>query len=146
MKFTARKRQRFLEQIEGGASVKEAARSIAMSPKALYKRRAADDVLRQAWLAAAEIGQQVQLDEVEAEIRRRAIDGVFRPIVYQGVVRGRYKDYSDTLLKMMAMALAPHKYRERFDHQHSGPDGAPLNLTVEFVGMDEQADESGHGS
>jgi hypothetical protein len=145
MKFTHTRKAMFLEALEEGVFVKVAAARIGMSESGVYKIRRKNASFRAAWEASAEIGDRIKLGEVEAEIRRRAVDGVPEPVFYQGRAIGAIKRFSDQLLRLMAMRLDP-RYRERFDHQHSGTDGAPLNLTVEFVGMDEQADESGNGS
>ena len=48
---------------------------------------------------------QLFLGKVEAEINRRAIDGVDHPVIHQGVVTGTYKQYSDNLLMFRAKRL-----------------------------------------
>jgi hypothetical protein len=68
-------------------------------------------------------------DQLEQEARRRAHDGVRKP-VYQGGKRvGYIQEYSDTLLIFLLKGLRPEKYRERFEH--SGAGGGPLQLSWE---------------
>ena len=74
------------------------------------------------------------VDALEDEARRRAMDGIDRPITYQGEITGTYKEYSNPLLITLLKAHRPEKYRERFEH--SGPGGKPLT-TVAVVTADE---------
>lgn len=48
--------------------------------------------------------------DLEAEARRRAVDGVDEPVFYQGEECGSKKVYSDSLLKTMLAANLPEKY------------------------------------
>lgn len=81
-------------------------------------------------------------DEVDAEIRRRGIQGVDEPVFYQGAICGSVRKFSDLLLIFRAKALMPEKYRER--HEVTGAGGQPLNpakvehiVKYDFSGMDE---------
>jgi hypothetical protein len=66
-------------------------------------------------------------DQLEAEALRRAVDGVDEPVFHDGEVVGHVRKYSDRLL--MAILKARHPaYRERVEH--TGADGAPLEVTV----------------
>jgi hypothetical protein len=60
-------------------------------------------------------------DSVDAEIKRRGIDGIEEPVFYQGVVVGWLRRYSDALALAHAKAHDP-RYRERtqLDVKHSG--------------------------
>ncbi len=51
---------------------------------------------RKAWALRAFLGK------VEAEIDRRAIEGIDHPVIHQGVITGTYKQYSDNLLMFRA--------------------------------------------
>ncbi len=60
------------------------------------------------------------LGVVEAEINRRAIEGVDHPVIHQGVITDTYKTYSDNLLMFRAKRLDPN-YRDNYsDKQESG--------------------------
>ena len=52
-------------------------------------------------------------DTIEAEMRRRAIDGVDKPVFYKGQPCGTVKEYSDTLLAMLANGFLPEKYKQK---------------------------------
>lgn len=69
--------------------------------------------------------EEVATDSLEAEARRRALEGVDEPVGWwKGEPGGVVKRYSDTLLIFLLKGARPTKYRERFEHM--GKDGAPL--------------------
>ena len=79
--------------------------------------------------------------ELENEARRRAIDGINEPIVYQGLIatdkKGKpvtIKRYSDALLMFLMKGNMPLKYRDRTAVEHSGPDGKPMRFTFKING------------
>lgn len=68
-------------------------------------------------------------DYLEAEARRRAVVGVEEPVGwYKGEPGGTVRKYSDTLLIFLLKGLRPEKFRERHSHEHSGPDGGPVEV------------------
>jgi len=54
-------------------------------------------------------------DALEREMRRRAIEGVDKPVFHNGKVVGSIREYSDTLLIFALKGSMPSKYRERID-------------------------------
>lgn len=59
---------------------------------------------------------EVATDALEAEARRRGIDGVTEPTGwYQGRAGGYVQKYSDTLLIFLLKGARPEKYRDRGD-------------------------------
>jgi hypothetical protein len=54
---------------------------------------------------------------LEAEARRRAAEGIDKPVYYQGQVVGTVKEYSDTLLIFLLKGALPDKYREGWDFE-----------------------------
>lgn len=52
-------------------------------------------------------------DILEAEARRRGLEGVDEPVFHQGKVCGVVRKYSDRLLENQLKANRPEKYRER---------------------------------
>lgn len=85
-------------------------------------------------------------DRLEAEARRRAVQGVEEPVYGKlpgkatgtGQV-GTIRKFSDTLLIFLLKGARPEIYRERFEH--TGKDGAPL-LPAEFtLTVRDQGDE-----
>jgi hypothetical protein len=78
-------------------------------------------------------------DLLEAEARRRAVDGIEEPVVYQGELSVRrdslgrrtahpltIRRYSDVLLIFLLKAQRPDKYRDNWRGELTGPGGAPL--------------------
>ena len=78
---------------------------------------------RKTWAARMALG------DVEQEIRRRAIEGVDRPIIYQGKVTGTYKEYSDNLLMFMTKKLDP-AYRDNYQPQQGS---TTINVTQTVI-------------
>lgn len=71
-----------------------------------YRRWQADEQFQDEFLHAATLW----LGKVEAEIARRAIDGVEEPVVSMGRLVATKRVYSDALLKVAARAADPKKY------------------------------------
>ena len=68
---------------------------------------------------------QEACDNIEAEMRRRAIEGVQKPVFYKGEVCGYITEYSDTMLAMLANGFMPEKYKQN------------ARIEVEVVSRDE---------
>jgi hypothetical protein len=64
---------------------------------------------------------------LEDEAMRRAVEGVPKPISVNGETK-TIREYSDTLLIFMLKGAAPEKYRERYEHAISGPNGGPIQV------------------
>jgi hypothetical protein len=52
-------------------------------------------------------------DTLEAEARRRAVEGIEEPVFHQGMVVGTIRKYSDTLLIYLLNGSKPEKYKQR---------------------------------
>lgn len=113
----------------------------------VYDLRKKDSDFRRAWEEAIEQAA----DLLESEARRRAHDGVSRPVIFKGkpvfvwMKDGDYvpaktkgakrvalmeHDYSDTLLIFLLNGARPEKYRKRLEH--SGPNGGPIAMSHAF--------------
>lgn len=92
---------------------------------------------------AFDLAQREADDYLEAEARRRALDGIDEPVIYQGELMGEkveyndtpeknhfipltVKKYSDTLLIFLMKGARPEKYRDNHRHEISGPGGKPI--------------------
>lgn len=133
-----RARELFLEALAGGASITRSCEAAAIGRTTAYEWRAADEAFAKLWDDALEAG----IDLLEDEARRRAVDGVERPVVAMGKIARnddgtvlKIREYSDTLLALMLKAKRPKQYRERLDvnANHTGavalvvaPDDAAL--------------------
>ena len=118
------KKERFLRALAQKGTVTAAAKAAAISRQHVYKWRESDPVFAKAWDEALDEA----VDHMEAEARRRAVDGVLKP-VYQGGQRvGTIREYSDTLLIFLLKGAKPEKYRERSSHELTGKDGGPIEV------------------
>jgi len=75
-------------------------------------------------------------DRMEAEARRRAIEGVQEPVFYQGEIVGYTIKYSDMLLDKLLKAYRPDKFKER--HEITGAEGKPLALSFDLSNLTDE--------
>lgn len=121
---------RFLASLAGSANIHEACKAVKVGRTTVYKRRDDDEVFAQAMADALDDA----CDLLEMEARRRACDGCERAVYGSGgtgvgtVEVGRVVEYSDTLMIFLLKAHRPDKYRESFKHEHSGPNGKPIEF------------------
>ncbi len=106
--WTARRRARFLDHLRRCANVSAAARTAGMSRSSAYALRRADKVFAARWDEALEEA----CDALEEELRRRAMEGVERPVFHGGRPCGVIRNYSDQLGMFLLRAHRP----ERFAH------------------------------
>lgn len=66
------------------------------------------------------------VEALEAEARRRAVEGWEEPVFQGGELVGHKRRYSDMLLAMLLNGNLPEKYRNRVEH--SGPQGGPIDV------------------
>lgn len=71
-----------------------------------------------------ELAQMAAAEALEAEARRRAIEGTEEDVRYQGKKVGPVRRYSDILLIFLLKGALPSKYAER--RQITGNETAPL--------------------
>jgi len=71
------------------------------------------DVLFQ---AALERAGELFVERAEAELWRRGIDGVEKPVYQAGALIGTVREYDTTAAIFMLKGAKPEKYRERFEH------------------------------
>lgn len=115
-KLTGRRRVVFLETLAATGNVSAAARAAGIARSTCYRIRRADPDLAEAWTDAIEEA----VDVLEAEARRRALEGVERPLVGAGkLIRDddgkvvMVREYNDRLLEFLLKALRPDKYRDK---------------------------------
>lgn len=134
--ITAKQRESFLANLAATGNVSRSAQAVGRSRGGFYKLKRTEVEFSEAWDQAMEAAA----DELEAEARRRAVDGVDEPIVYRGAVAkdadGRtvtVKRYSDVLLMFLLNGARPEKYKQIKEQRHTGPDGGPLQVDVRQV-------------
>ena len=72
--------------------------------------------------------EALAIERMEFEADRRAVDGVDRPVFYQGERCGEIREYSDSLLVFRLKAKRPEVYRER--HDHAAEPERPLTVVI----------------
>jgi hypothetical protein len=117
-------RATFLAALEASGNVSAAARRAATHRCTAYRHRQADPEFRAAWDEALEVA----MDDMEAEARRRAVDGWDEPVFYEGKVCGHIRKYSDTLIMFLMKAYRP-AFRDNVAVQHDGE----LTIRVEYA-------------
>lgn len=108
-----RKQDQFLAAFSTRATISAAAKAIAVGRRTHYLWLETD----KAYAARFKDAEEDVTESLEAEARRRAVDGLEEPVHYQGERVDTIRRYSDTLLIFLLKARRPEVYRERFDHQ-----------------------------
>lgn len=73
-------------------------------------------------------------DVLEAEARRRAVEGVDEPAGwYKGEPGGYVRRYSDTLLIFLLKGRKPEVFGDKIRAEHSGPDGGPIETAAKVT-------------
>lgn len=121
-KITEAEREKFLEVLAETCNAMEAARQVGRSARSFYSIAKREPEFNERYQDALEIVK----GKIEQEIFRRGIDGVEKPIMYQGKPVGMLREYSDRMLEMMAYAYIPEKYTKVVKQEITGKDGKDL--------------------
>ena len=121
-KFDNGKKNAFLAAFSECGNLSLAARSSGVSRQSHYDWLETD----KEYVAGFASATAVANDALEAEARRRAIDGWKEPIYQGGELVGYKQKYSDTMLAMLLNGNLPEKYRSRFEHTGAG--GGPIQI------------------
>jgi len=122
-KWTARKRKAFIRALRRTGIVTAAVDAVKLSRSQAYQLRKTDPDFRLAWDDAL----QAALDELELELRRRALEGVEQPVYYGGRECGRIRTYNDSL----GMFLLRTRRPGTDDTSVPDPDAASPRAVVE---------------
>lgn len=127
----------FLDAFAETHLVTEAARRAGIHRDTAYAWRKSNPEFARSW---ADI-EEASTEALEREALRRAVEGwVERPVFDKdGEQVGEVRKFSDTLLIFMLKARRPDTYRERYQHEHSGPDGGPIAAEIVAVDASEVA-------
>lgn len=115
-KPTPQKRGKFLKALVNTGSVAVAAKRAGLSVEVLQGLRERDAGFAERWHEAEALAGAA----LEAEARRRAVDGVEEPVFYQGQKIGVVRRYSDALLSLLLRGNRPEKFRGRADEGDRG--------------------------
>lgn len=111
-----RARETFLAVLAETCNVSDAARKAGIGRRTAYEWKAADEAFAAAWREA----EEEAADKLEREAWRRAVEGVDKPVTFQGAITATYKEYSDRMLEILLKGHRPEKYTERVKNEHSG--------------------------
>lgn len=125
-KWTPKKQREFLELLATNGNVTVTCEALNLRRQTVYEARAVDTDLACNWDDA----MQQAADYLEAEARRRAVEGWEEPVYYQGEEAGLVRKFSDTLLIFLMKGANPEKYRDRQQLEHTGPGGGPVQADV----------------
>jgi hypothetical protein len=121
--ITAGDRRKFLEALEHGWSVKNAAERTMHRRQLFYELRAKDEAFAAEWDEAWMAGTAT----LEDEVRRRAVDG-FDESTFDGkgeLIR-RVHRYSDALMHRLLAARDPERFGNSGRLELTGPGGGPV--------------------
>ena len=97
----------FLEALVDTVNVTLACRRAGIARRTAYDWREADAGFARKWDDAIDEG----VDLLEAELHKRAFEGVERPVYYKGEQVGTWRFYSDALAMFLLKAHRPERYR-----------------------------------
>jgi len=104
-----RKARLFLQELrQNGGFVGKACEAVKVSKQSVYAWRKRHSIFAGAWDRLVDLATE----DLEAEARRRAYDGVEEPVFYQGEVCGHIRKFSDNLLMFTLKARKP-EYRDK---------------------------------
>jgi len=122
--------------VETGGNMSRACELAEIDRSTPYTAQWKQDEEFQALLCLA---QDMGADHLEAEMIRRAYDGVEEPVgFYKGEPSAYVRRYSDTLMIFALKAARPEKYAERQRIEHSGRDGGPIETRLVRVPVVEE--------
>ncbi len=126
----------FLAKLRDTANVRLACKAADVHRSVAYRTRERSTTFAAAWDEALEEA----CDVLEAYARERATVGVEEPVYQGGKQVGTLRRVDTTLLIFLLKAHRPERYRERFDHRHSGPAGLPLGVDLTKLSPKELTD------
>ena len=101
---------KFLAEMRKTGNVTHSAAAAGVERSTVYRERDADPDFAEQWGDAVEQAA----DNLEMEARRRAVEGVEKPIFYKGerCDGGEVREYSDRLLELLLKGNRPAKYKD----------------------------------
>lgn len=127
----------FIKALENSGNVSVAAMTAGIDRRTAYDRKKRDPAFVEGWKSALKVAG----DLLEAEARRRAMEGIDEPVIHQGQLMGQWvtpsgevvapetpgsklipltiKKYSDTLLIFLLKGNKPKKFSDRAQVQHT---------------------------
>ncbi len=119
---TAIAQKRFLASFATHGIVLHACQQVGIGRSIFYKWLKDDERFAELHAEA----ESDAIDLLEAEARRRAVEGWLEPVYQTGKKVGDIRKFSDSLLTLKLKAKKP-EYRDK--HELTGKDGGPLKVT-----------------
>lgn len=111
----------FLEALADTVNVALACKRAGVPRRTVYEWRERDAEFDRRWQEALDEG----IDLLEAELHRRAFEGVERPVFYKGRQVGTWHYYSDALAMFLLRAHRPRKYKHHVVEERKPGEIAP---------------------
>lgn len=129
-----RARAMFLETLAQTCNVSEACRAARVGRTTVYEWKAAEPEFAAAW----KIAEEEAADKLEREAWRRAVEGVDKPVTFQGAITATYKEYSDRMLEILLKGHKPEKYVERVRSELVGENGGAIKVDISGLTPEEK--------
>lgn len=120
------KKRAFLAAYAQCGNITRAAEIAEIDRSLHYKWMASNHGYEEAFREA----EMMACESLEAEARRRAVEGWDEPVFYKGHQCGGIRKYSDTLLIFLMKGAMSEKYRERQQVEHLGNKDNPLTMVL----------------
>jgi len=114
----------FFDALASGKPPGMAAASAGYTHAFVSALRQADAEFAARWKEA----DNLAVERMEAEADRRAVEGIDKPVFYQGKRSGEIREYSDSLLMFRLKARRPEVYRDRADRPNDSD--RPLTIVI----------------
>lgn len=117
------KKRAFLSAYSQCGNITRATEITNVSRASHYKWMKEDEAYQKYFEEATEEAAE----RMEAEARRRAVEGTDKPVFYQGAQCGVIREYSDTLLMFLLKGAKPEKYKDRVETENKN-----VNITKDL--------------
>lgn len=124
VQFTPELRELFLEKLRDTLNVSASARAAGITPGTAYAWKHKDPSFADAWREAEQEG----VDTLEAEARRRAFNGTYKPVFHKGEQCGEILEYSDSLAVFLLKGYRRSVFGDASKLEVTGKDGGPIEL------------------
>lgn len=122
------RKKAFLDTLRKTGSPSAAAREAGVPLHKAYEKRDKDKSFRKLWASC----EDEALDDLEAELRRRAIEGTEKPVYYAGKKCGTIKSFNDNLAMFLLKARRGTVFGEGSGaHEGEGGEGDPHETLFE---------------
>ena len=128
LKITPELKEAFINMLAELPNITVVSKLFGVDPSNIHRARKSDVAFDEKVASAIEQGY----DLYEEEARRRAIDGVLKPVFYKGEKCGDIREYSDNLLQTILKAYRPKRFNP--GAKLSIGDGESISLTLNIGG------------